>query len=391
LIFNIGLAYAKDGSSKEGSRQPKALKSAKANAKPAAAKPASAPSNDFANFDPRQMSLFIFDLDGTLFHNLGAYRLRLMPDPGVPGLGMISGLSLEVEVPVQDYEGASGLRIRDLLGHFANNRFVMSAAIDEITLSNGQTIRPGYYYLDPVDSYVEFRSHQPFLSQRVAEKLQTKTPFLLESAAFLAATFAEQFSTHLRGIISTRRGHSAEETQTVIHQLRDAMKWGGVDWPIEAFVNFSNPQFFRFGGQKNRLNQDASDELANRMMRNFSTPHFLVVFENDRKLIDGFEKHMANIANRGAFANPVVPVLVNMVEPDVFENANGIDWDRSALESYRPTARVTVYWPGRVPERTNNLARVFELTLGKSPEAALALYNSYVNSFWCRNLLEAAK
>jgi hypothetical protein len=375
-MLSLGFAQAKDRDTKSRS-------------KPAASKSDAAPL--FENFDPKQMSLFVVDLDGTLFHNLGAYRVRLMPDPGVPGLGLMSGMPNEIEVPVQDFEGASGLRIRDLLGHFAQNRFVMSASIDEITLSNGQKIRPGYYYLDPVDSFIEFRSHQPILEKRVDEKLKSKTPFLLEAAAFVAATFSELYSAHLRGVILTRRGHAGTEMQKVLHKVRDAMGWGTVNWAPEAFVNLSHPDQFRFGGSKNRFIHDANEDLSNRMMTNFTTPHFLVVLENDRKLIEGLGKQMANIADRGVFSNPVVPILVNMVEPDVFQNANGIDWDRSALETYKPTARVTVYWPGRPPERTDNLARVFELTLGKSPADATALYESYINSFWCRNLLEAKK
>jgi hypothetical protein len=98
------------------------------------------------------------------------------------------------------------------------------------------------------------------------------------------------------------------------------------------------------------------------------------------------EQKMRGLASRGVFANPVVPVLVNLVEPEVFAIPEGIDWDRSRLESQRPAARVTIFYPDH-EERSNDFARVFELILNQTPEAAQATYDGYINRFWCEDAL----
>ena len=340
--------------------------------------------------DLNQVSIIVSDFDGSFAHNLGHYVVRLAPNPGMPGLGEFSGLPDKILVPVHDYEGNVGPRVRDLLGHFNQGQFIPSAALDEITLSNGQKIIPGYYYVDPVDTFREFRPRatvdESILLQRVKEKLDKNEPFLLEAAAFVGAAHAQEFQHRLIGAMLTMRGHSPKEMQASMNMIRDRMEWGPVEWALEAYINLTHPQFSEFGQSKERFVRELFNSLAQRMMQDFSTPHFLVVLENDRRYLAGLKKTMHALSTNGVYANPVVPILVSLVEPEVHAVPNGVDWDRSALETAEKTYRVTVFWGSKI-EETDNLARVFELTLGQTPQEARATYKKYVNSFWCRDLL----
>jgi len=349
---------------------------------------------DVPSRDPNQISFFISDFDGSFAHNLGHYIVRLALFPGMPGLGGFSQLPEVVEVPVHDWEGNVGPRIRDLLGHYNQGHFVPSAALEEITLSNGQKIIPGYYFRDHVDLFREFlpvRTPQDgYLHRRIIEKLESKEPFLLEAAAFVATAYSEKYQDRLGGAILTMRGHSSEEMRFAMNKIRDHFKWGSVDWPKEAYINLRNPEFSEYAASKARFVREFFNSLTQRMMANKQTPHYMVVLENDRHHLAELHKTMAALSNNGVFANPVVPILVNLVEPEVFSRPGGINWDRSALETSEKMFRVTVFWGNKI-EETNNLARVFELTLGQTPEEALRTYKRAKNDYWCRDLLSGGR
>lgn len=344
--------------------------------------------------DANQISFFISDFDGSFAHNLGHYIVRLALFPGMPGLGGYSNLPQVVEVPTNDWEGNVGPRIRDLLGHYNQGHFVPSAALQEITLSNGQKIIPGYYFRDHVDVFREFlptgSPQDGFLYRRLLEKLEKNEPFLLEAAAFVAAAYSEEFQDRVSGAILTMRGHSSEEMQFAMHKLRDHFKWGTVDWAREAYINLKNPEFSEYAASKSRFVREFFNSLTQRMMTNKETPHFMVVLENDRHQLTELYKTMAALSNNGVFSNPVVPILVNLVEPEVFARPGGLNWDRSALETPEKMFRVTIFWGNKV-EETNNLARVFELTLGQTPQEALKTYKQKKNHLWCRDLLTGGR
>ncbi|HMN67052.1 MAG TPA: hypothetical protein PKC28_00805 [Bdellovibrionales bacterium] len=343
-----------------------------------------------ATRDPRQLSIIVSDLDESYFHGIGHYRVRRMPNPEVPGFGSFSGMPEEVAVPVYDFDGNLGLKVSELLGEMKNGQFKPSAAVQEVTLRNGIKFRPGFYYFDRAWGYAEFREREDaetgWIESQVAEKLASGTPFLMEGAVLLSPAFDEKWADRVSGAILTKRGASPQETRRAIELIRDELAMGRRSLPDEAFVNLQHRSAFEFADSKHRYNDKLYQSLSRRMMKSHEVPHFLIMIENDRRMLEDIDAKMQSMANRGVFANPVVPILVNLVEPEVFANPAGIDWDRSRLESVKPVSRVTVYWPNDT-ERTDRLERVFELALGLSRDEALKLYKSKVGAYACRDLL----
>ncbi len=348
----------------------------------------------FADRDPRQVSVFVSDFDGTFARNLANVKVKLGLFPGIPGLGVYSGLPKIVYVPEHDFDGNTGARIRDLLGRYNGLKFIIKASVDEIELQNGSTIRPGYYYVDPNDMFEEFFSTENgedgHLINNIRMMITGGKRFLLEGSAFVGSTFSQQQSELLKLVILTKRGHSSQEMRYALNFLSKYYGWGEVDHSDSSYVNLSHPDFAEFSMNKEVYLQALYDELSQRTIRNKSTPHFLVYFENDRSAIFEAQKKLKNLGQRGLYANPVVPVLINLVEPEVFNSPHGLDWDRSRLQTFEPMWRVNIYWPERT-ETTNNLARVFELTLNLSPKKAKAHYREYENTSWCCNILAKAK
>lgn len=344
--------------------------------------------------DPNQLSIILSDFDGTFAFNLGHYVVKRADFPGMPGLGVYRNLPDEIAIPVHDWEGDVGPRIRDRLGHYVwnsngSNRFVPSASLDEITLSNGQKIIPAYYYRDPVSTFREFMAvahpADGHLNQLLTQKLESTEPFLLESAPFVGATFADEYKDRLKGGFLTMRADTPG-LLLLAHRLRDHFQWGTRNWESEAVIALNDPTYSEFGRSKGRAVREIYQSLTQRMMVIKDTPHFLVILENDRHHLGELHKVMSGLSTNGVFMNPVVPILVNLVEPEVFAHPGGIDWDQSRLETPDKMYRVSVYWGNQI-ETTDNLARVFELVLSQTPEQATATYRRYVNPYWCRDLL----
>ena len=98
---------------------------------------------DGFNPDPNARIFFVSDADETLFHNLGSYVVKLNRHPGLAGIIRVGGLSEEEEIPVQDYEGTAGLRLKDKFGRYEGGHFIQGN-IEPVKLANGKTIIPGY-------------------------------------------------------------------------------------------------------------------------------------------------------------------------------------------------------------------------------------------------------
>lgn len=342
--------------------------------------------------DPRQHTVFVTDFDGTFALNVGYYVLKRVFQLETPFFQKISGLPEEILVPVQDYEGNVGPRIKHRLGkRDERGYFTPSTSQDPIQLSNGEVIYPAFYYLDPETSYRQFRTEgdprKGYLVKAIQEKLKKKTPFLLESFPFFVIAQSKAFSNRVQGVYLTIRGHDPAEMKLATNAIPKALKLPGANWPEPAYVNLGHPQFSEFSWSKVKYIDQLYHDLANRMMSNHSTPHYLVVFENDRRHLRDLHNLLENLSHQGIWANPVVPILVNLVEPEVFAHPDGIDWDDSPLRVVTKMSRVTIYWPTGV-ERTNDLSRVINLSLGVTPkEAQDLLATNSKSAFLCRRSL----
>jgi hypothetical protein len=347
-----------------------------------------------AERDARQLTHIVSDLDGTVAHNLGHFRVRRAAtlQSVTPFFHGISSLPEEVLVPTDDFEGNVGWQIKKRLGRLdERGQFIPSTSVKEIVLSNGQTIIPAYYYLDSQTGFREFRERQDggpsYFVDSIQRKIQKKDPFLLEGFNFLSAALQRKFSSRVQTSFLTMRGNGYEEWSEGLSLILKAMKLQPVEWPPEAFANLSHPDFYEFGLSKTRYLESLFGELSNRMMTVKKTPHFLVFLENDRHYLKNIDTLFKSLANRGVFANPVVPILVNYVEEEVLRNPNGIDWDRSPMQVMERMSKVTIYWPGQI-ERTDKIERVLELTLGiTEPEAKGLLKKNSKSPLSCKQLL----
>lgn len=343
--------------------------------------------------DPRQLTIVVSDLDGTITHNLGNYWLKRVVDPtsAHPFFNGLSGLPLEIAVPVNDFEGNTGPRIGKRIGHLgANGHFIPSTSLEPVELSNGQVIIPGYYYLDPT-SFREFREPPPgqesYLLERLGEKIRSKRPFLLDGFRFLAIAMKKEYQDRMRAAILTMQGAHPRDMREFFLTLGKELDLGEVELAEEAVVNLHHHEFGEFSHSKSNYHQTLFDFLAKRVMQDHSTPHFLVHVENSREMIRETDKLFTRLANRGVLSNPVVPILVNMVEPEVFANPDGVDWDVIPMAEKTKMSRVTIYWPGRV-ERSNDLGRVLEVTLGLSPAEAKQMLLGQRSKYFCPHILK---
>lgn len=347
-----------------------------------------------AKRDPRQISWFVSDIDGTITKNVGHFVLRRVGQmesvtPFFHGMH----LPETVRVPVYDYEGNLGPQIAKRIGRLdEKGRFIASTSLDPITLSNGETIIPGYYYFDPQLSFQEFYPNphgESFFVSAIKEKIENKEQFLLEGYALFAASMHARFADRTVHSLLTKRAHEFEEYTPGFEMLSAAT---GLPWrklPPEAYASLSHPDFFEFSGVKSNYLQRGNYELSDRPMTDMSTPHYLVMIENDRKHLRDIDTLFKRLGNRGLFKSPVVPILVNVVEDEVLQAPDGHDWDRSPMHEVSKMSRVTIYRPGRV-ERSNDISKVLELTLDISAEEAKKLLaDARKTPFFCKNLLLA--
>jgi hypothetical protein len=343
--------------------------------------------------DPNQKIILISDGDDTFWTGLNNFRVFLSPDAGMPGLGRVRSLAQWVDVPVQDYEVPTGLRIMDKLGHYNSvGKFIQGAITDEIKLSNGQVLRPGFYTTQPVGTFREFRpgaaGSEGHVMAAVNEKLQSNTPFLLEASRVLRLFFHPDFADRILAFLLSKRGNPRRELARAINAIRDHENWGSRDWKHQQNVLLSHESSDRYAQSKVNFLNGALHELSRVVMASKAVPHYLVMLENDPAQLREINQAFEQFANNAVFANPVVPILVNLAEPDVLARPGGYDWSRSAAEVPEKWHRVTVYGHNGVREYSNNLLRVLELILGVSPAEALALYRLSDSPMQCRDLLE---
>ncbi len=339
------------------------------------------PKGSVTERDPRQLSYFISDLDGTVAYNLGNFRVRRAAtlQSVTPFFHGISSLPEEILVPTHDYEGNIGHQIGKRLGRLdERGQFIASTSVEPIVLSNGETIIPAYYYFDAQTSLREFRERQDagpsYFVEAIKQKIAQKKPFLLEGFNLLGAALQPKFANRVRSSFLTIRGNGYSEWSEGISIILKAMNMAPVEWPAEAFSNLSHPDFYEFGLSKSKYLETLFGELSNRMMSVKTTPHFLVFLENDRDHLKNSDDLFRSLSNRGVFANPVVPILVNYVEDEVLRNPDGIDWNRTPMQKIQRMSKVTIYWPGKI-ERSEKVERVLELTLGITDAAAKTLLN----------------
>lgn len=342
--------------------------------------------------DPRQLSVMIFDFDGTLA-NVGYYRIfRVKQNFGANHMmGFhqdVSALPEMVRVPVADFEGQTGPKIQDLLGNFSATGFIPSASQKPITLSNGEKLVPAYYYLDMNRSYEEFRPREKgsFLVDEAARMIVGKEKLLLGAYPFFARTQNPKVAERYLFSLLSMRGHDHKETYEFFQKIHGALKIPLIDSGQEAYAHLSNPAFAEFGRDKSVYVKEAYKELGQRVIHNFDTPHFLVIFENDMNHLASLEATFRSLSSASEYQYPVVPILVNLAEEDVIANPEGTSFRLSRLEQSRKMARVSVYWTNGQIERTQNLSRVFELTEGLAPDAAAKLYKANSNKFMCSRL-----
>lgn len=344
------------------------------------------------NRDPRQASVFIFDFDGTLA-NISSYRLFRVNRLDGPFAANISQLPEVIQVPSHDGDGSVGPQILKRLGRFENGRFLPSSSLDPVQLTNGQTIIPGYYYLDENRSFDEFgrsTSRKDLLSAQADQKLKEGGKFLAGAYPFFTLAHNPKYAGMFIPVVLTKRGGPSADMQKFFEKVHAHLELPLTQMPGEAFVNLTHPDFYEFGQDKGPYLRRTYKELSERTMTNFNMPHFMVVFENDRQQLMAIEEQFRALAARGEFANPVVPVLVNLVEEEIMERPQGVDWNRSPVETGREMARVNIYWPDRI-ERSNNLERVFSLVLGTTEESKTR-YSRYSNRLMCEGpFLKGAK
>jgi hypothetical protein len=350
-----------------------------------------APTSAPLDRDPRQLTVMVSDADGTLWHNVGAFRVKRVQRVEDYVFQRVN-LPLEVRVPTEDFEGDVGPQIQKLLGKIdVSGRFVPGPVFDPIKLSNGESIVPGLYYLDTQTSYEEFRTPpnpaDSHLLKEVDRLIAKRDPYLLEAFAFLALGYSKEYQQRLTNVILTKRGHEPKEMKQAIDRILASLGKEETVSSLKSFVNLSHPEFAKFAGNKANYLLSLYTELTNRMMSNKNTPHFLVMFENNRQYLRDIENLFDALSNRGVFINPVVPILVNLVEPEVFADPDRKSWDDLPVKKINNMARVSIFWPGRV-ERTNDLKRVLTLTMGVSDAEASQMLSVHKSALVCRSLLQ---
>ncbi len=346
--------------------------------------------------DARQLTLMVADFDGTIGHNVGHFRLRRVNqvDAVSPFFSGVTSLPEEISVPVHDYEGNVGPQIAKRIGRIdEKGRFIASTSLDPVTLSNGQVILPGYYYFDLQSSLKEFRppeqGGESFLVAAIDEKLKSKTPFLLDAFPLFTLSMQDEYNDRVKSAMLSMRGNDPSEWETAVSHIQKKLKLPQTKLPREAYVGLSHPDFYEFAFSKVKYLERAFMELSDRLMTDTSTPHYLVMFENDREYIRQIDDLFKSLANRGVFNSPVVPVLVNMVETEVLNSPDGHNWDWSPMREITKMSRVTIYRPGKV-ERSNDISKVLELALDMKAAEAKALFKSMNNHpFSCANGLLA--
>jgi hypothetical protein len=341
----------------------------------------------------RQRSLIISDIDGSLLHNIGAYRLFRVRDTQDSFFPEVAGLPEMVRVPVDDYEGNIGTQIKSRLGRILKSgKFQIGTDHSTVKLSNGAEFVPAYYRLDDIKSFEEFRPAEgdlknSFFYKALKEANQNENPYLLEASIFLSLIYSGDYADRLEEILLTLRGNSDTEIAYGLEkQFRDRFKLGSGRLKTEAIVNLNHPEHSEYGGSKATYLTKAYFELTRRVMWDHKTSHYFVFIENDRKMIAEMHDLFAGLSNRGEFSNPVIPILINLVEPEVFQNPDGITWGGNPTETISKMSRVTVYRPGKI-ERSNDLGKVLELILGISSKNSARLISEKLKKLpLCRNV-----
>jgi hypothetical protein len=337
---------------------------------------------------------FISDVDGTFLKNIRNIILFRTTTPSALGPNLESMPEI-VRVPINDFEGNTGPQIRKRIGHLADNdRFIPSSSQTPITLSNGQIIVPAYYYKLDQQSYSELRT-QPgvkFKNGSLAKALlaadSESRKYLLESAIFVSLAYSEQYQDLIHAFFLTMAGHDPEEMKYSFETLiRDRLNWGSRSLPKQAYPNLNHETFSEYGRSKISFIQSAYYQLTETVNQDRDHPHYLVIWENDRDWLREIDRKLQDMVMSGKFSYPVVPILINLVEPEVFNMPDGFSWTRNPDAVFQRMSRVTIYEPGKPLQRSDDLAHVLSLILAKPYKEASALLNKIVVPMpLCRNV-----
>ncbi|MBS1959885.1 MAG: hypothetical protein JST80_10460 [Bdellovibrionales bacterium] len=345
-------------------------------------------------FSPdKNQKVYIFsDFDRTIGNDLGNYIIDLLPNPGFEGLGNYSGLVSSAEVTQWEYEGATNRnRIRDLLGSVFRGQPAPFGAFEPIKLESGATIIPALYQLDPIRGMTQFRppvSGKPedgFLYQAIVKNFEKQIPFLMDAAPYIALSFSDRFPKgRVKPLIVTMAGRSGSEVALSMNYVAQQLKWGPNQFQAQSAINLSNPnEAYQWAKSKSRVLTEVYKQLSNTHMQDHSVPHYLIVLENDTKQIEDLTKTMRNLAHSGVGANPVVPILVNLDEPELMNMYGQQSYLASSLETAEVKHRVTIFGDLNKIEYSENLARPLELAFGLDSKEALQLFKSYDSPIRC--------
>ncbi len=341
----------------------------------------------------------VTDKDDTFDHNVQSYDLYLAEAPGSETHLFpfnTEGMKKVVKVPVYEYEGLHGLKIEDLVGKYVNGRFRTGPMIDEVTLPNGEKFRPGYYFFHPVFSMREFRPHpsgspKGFYYQGVADRLKTKTPFLLESSIFVRDALNPAHGSRITAIELTLQGLDDTENQETFELLKKKI-WPEIDPKRLHYVGLSDLEKNGIYEMQKKLFIEDLWQQQNQRATEPKQPHYLIFFENGQKHLFPLEKALMRIADEGTFQHRVIPILVNLEEETSFLLPNGLDITRSSLYRAKEKSRIQIFKGNGEIEKSDHLPKLFEIIHGMNSKQAIAYYNKLRSKqYMCRDLANGSR
>jgi hypothetical protein len=271
-------------------------------------------------------------------------------------------------------------RLYDRLGKLsAGGVFQHSGDLGKVTLSNGQEIYPGYYYLDANRSFTDFQDPASAVKQR----LKQKDAFVMEGAGLIATALLPQFAENTKVAILTDRDADAANLQESLFQL--VTKGVGVkadralfdrQMPVAAMAGLGTRAFAQYGHDKNTFLRLLSRSVSQVHLKDASYPHVVIMQENNFDYLKDNHNLFTGLSGRGDFSNPVIYILINAIEEQILERWNEGDWRRPMATE--DVSRVQIYWPagmgGNRIEHSDKLSRVLEVAYNLSPTDAEKLY-----------------
>lgn len=354
-------------------------------------------------------AIVLWDKDSTFQYNVQNFVVFRCDVPAAEThLFTLEGLAPEVLVPNHDYE--SPLRgIEHLLGYYDKRGKFHIGSMKPVTLSNGTTFIPGYYYFDPSASRSlrEFFPHpdggdRSHYVERIMQAIREKRKFLDMAAPFVRDALNPEYADRVRSIALTAQGINTTEFQRGIGKIAKASGWTEVDPTLAKLVALSDTRLWgHFKGEKKRFMESLWETLNHVGLENSSVDyggsselkktHYVVYFENARKHLNPSADFWRKTANNGFYEFRVVPIIVNAEEETIFRNPGGYDPTKTPRYSPKKNYRVTIYEGQAQVIETNRLSIIFEKIHGMSESEAKKHYKKMMRGTrkWsCRDLAE---